>query len=145
MYGFATEDVNEATAALLVYAVWRSRDYARYRVTPDVWGQIERFAKASAKRAAAIGEFLERLKPRLLCETIRPAAMRTGVLDTWRPADGREFLAEVIAGCDQRAVLSLLYGQTSWIILLVRDRLEREKPMEHQIVAAVAADEGEDE
>ena len=35
IYGFDTEDEANATAALLVYATWRSRDTARYRVTPD--------------------------------------------------------------------------------------------------------------
>lgn len=46
----------------------------------------------------------------------------------------REFLTGIIAEADDRAVLELAYKQTAYIVLLVRDRLEREKPYEAEIV-----------
>ena len=42
----------------------------------------------------------------------------------------REFLTSVLNDADSRAVVDALYKQTSWVIALVRDRLEREKPIE---------------
>lgn len=157
IYGFDTQDEAAATGALLVYAVWRSRDRARFRVTPDLWGQIERFAKAAAKRAGSLPAFLEALKPRLACATLAPAAMRVGLSGTipleiyrdaatgavqhyiQRPPDpeAREFLTRVFEQADGRAVLQRLYRETAWVVLLVRDRLERERPVEDALEASL--------
>ena len=147
-YGFDTDDHNAATGALLIYAVYRSRDRRRYKITPDMWGQIERFIKAAAKRAQTLPAFLEALKPRLACDSLRPAAMRAGLsgmltiarrtnsagqteyVQKGEQGEQREFLTRALARVEARAVLDLLYRETSWIVLLVRDRLEREKPIE---------------
>lgn len=150
-YGFDTDDRDLATAALCVYAIYRSRDRKRFKITPDLWAQIERFVKASAKRADSIPRFLEALKPRLACDTIHPRAMAVGVkgVPTVTFSDGsfaelgseqaeqREFLTGVLAGCDQRRVIDALYRETAWVILLVRDRLERERPVEARFETAL--------
>ncbi|HWO99185.1 MAG TPA: hypothetical protein VNL74_00955 [Methylococcus sp.] len=145
IYNFDTDDREAATAALLVYAIYRSRDRRRFKVTPDLWGQIERFTKASAKRARNVPDFLEKFKPRLSCETIHPRWMVAGVrglqavIDSLHhtayveSAHAREFLTGVLRECDERAVIDRLYKHTAWIILLCRDRLEREKPIESKI------------
>lgn len=157
-YGFDTDDLDAATGALLVYAVWRSRDARRFKVTPDLWSQVERFVKAAAKRAETLPRFLEALKPRLSCGTIHPRWMEVGIkgeLLLGKYATGerielagaprREFLTGVLAQVEHRAVLDLLYKETAYLVLLVRDRLEREKPMEarfsDQMDAAMAAEE----
>jgi len=158
IYGFDTDDLDAATGALLVYAVYRSRDMRRFKVTPDLWSQIERFVKAAAKRADTLPRFLEALKPRLACGTINPKWMEAGIrgaLLLGEYATGervaiagephREFLTGVLAQVEHRSVLTLLYRETAWIVLLVRDRLEREKPVEtrfaRDVDAAMAADE----
>lgn len=147
IYLFDTDDPAAATAALLVYAIYRSRDAKRLKVTPDLWAQIERFTKAAAKRADSLPRFVEQLKPRLCCDTLRPAAMEVGIkgvlpiaehggeITYLQRQDSREFLTGVLAAADERSVLRLLYRETAWVILLVRDRLEREKPIEAQLMA----------
>lgn len=144
IYGFETDDHNEATAALLVYVTYRSRDPSKFKVTPDMWGLIERAVKASAKRATSIPRFIETLKPKLSCPTLHPRWMETGIAGeiTLTPVQGggfvqlendpdrREFLAGPINDADASAVLDVLYRETAWIVLLVRGRLEREKPVE---------------
>jgi len=152
IYGFDTDDLHEATAALCVYAVWRSRDKARFKVTPEVWSQAERFVKASAKRARTVPEFLEALKPRFCCGTIHPRAMAVGIKGTptlttesgeiielgSAAEEQREFLTGVLARVNQRTVIDLLYKQTAYLILLVRDRLERERPIEARFETELA-------
>ena len=51
--------------------------------------------------------------------------------------DRRDFMVRVLEEADDRAVLRRLLDHTFMVIALVRDRLEREKPIE--------AKEGDDE
>lgn len=153
LYGFDTDDRAAATAALVIYAVYRSRDMRRFKVTPDLWGQVERFAKAAAKRAGSLGEFIEKLKPRLSCATLSPKWLAVGAkgeistiavhdietgalryaIQPAAPVDQREFLTGILGGIDHQQVLALIYRETAYCVLLVRDRLERERPIERHI------------
>lgn len=142
-YNFDTEDGNAATAALLVYAIYRSRDTKRFKITPDMWSMIERATKSASKRAMDLGDFIEKLKPKLQCATIHPRWARTlpdGIVSMKLMPDGsavqvpdkgrRQFLTDVLQEVDHREVLDFLYRKTALVVLLVRDRLEREKPIE---------------
>lgn len=53
----------------------------------------------------------------------------------------REFLTRVLDEADDRAVLDVAYKQTAYVVLLVRDRLEREKPYEAQFTVDEEGDE----
>ena len=150
IYGFDTDEKDAATAALMLYAVYRSRDRKRHKVTPNMWGQIERFAKAAAKRAVNLPQWIEQFKPRVSCDTIHPRWMQTGVQGRIEltpikdqdgfitgyvqpaPTEAREFLTPVLNAVDQRRVIDRIYAETAYVVLLVRDRLEREKPIENQ-------------
>ncbi len=125
-YGFDTERDDAAVAAFLIHSVYTSRDRGRLKISMDLWSRIERFVKAAAKRAQTLAEFVERLKPRLCCETLRPLRIA--------PADGtgeetRDFLTGVFGrpAADPVLVLRALSKETSLCVLLVRERLEREK------------------
>lgn len=145
IYNFDTDDQAAATAALLVYAIYRSRDRRRYKVTPDMWAQIERFAKAAAKRAATLPAWMEAFKPRVACPTIHPRWMEVGMkgflpitnsaghAEFIQGADQREYLTGPLNAVDHKETLNRLYRETAWVILLVRDRLEREKPLESTV------------
>jgi len=139
-YNFQTEERNKAVAALLVYAIYRSRDQNKFKVTPDMWGIIERSVKSVAKRAVDLEEFIEKLKPKLKCSTITPKWAKTipddivtmkmnedGSFIQVRDLGKREFLVEVLAEINHRQVLDVLYEKAALVVLLVRDRIEREK------------------
>jgi len=142
-YGFETSDEHTAIGALLVYGIYRSRDVKRFKVSPDMWGIIERAVKSCSKRAMDLNDFIEKLKPKLKCSTLKPKFMQTD-LNTLamhhNPETGeiihikddgkREFWTRLLEECDHKTVLERLYGRTSLIIALVRDRLERERPLE---------------
>lgn len=152
--GFQTRDQAAAVAALMVYGVYRSRDQKRFKITPDMWARIERATKSAAKRAFDLNDFVERLKPKLQCSTINPRWMDTGLADTVTfrvdratgeiigsgAADRRTFWVDVLDNADHRAALDTLYRKTAYVIALVRDRIEREKPLE----ATYTISEGED-
>src|SRR5690606_31365811 len=153
LYGFDTDDQNAATAALCLYAIYRSRNPKRIKVTPDFWGIIERAVRSTAKRATSIPVWIDKLKPKLGCESISPRWASTGdgdIVTMLRGPGGelrqinqerREFLTGVIAEADDRAVLDVAYRQTAYVVLLVRDRLEREKPYEAELVKTFGEEE----
>ena len=142
-YNFDTDNSRAAVAGLLVYAIYRSRNPKRFKITPDMWGMIERATKSASKRAGDLGDFIEKLKPKLHCATIQPRWANTipdGVISMKVMPDGsvvqvadkgkRQFLTDVLQGVEHRQVLDFLYRKTALVVLLVRDRLEREKPLE---------------
>lgn len=143
IYNFDTNDESAAVAALLVYAIYRSRDIKRFKITPEMWNTIERGVKSVAKRAEDLAEFIEKLKPKLSCPSIKPKWAKTipdEIVSFMRGANGelysieqderRQFLTEIIETADNKAALDILYRKAAYVILLVRDRLEREKPYE---------------
>jgi hypothetical protein len=154
-YNFDTSDENAATAAFLVYVVYRSRDVKRFKITPEMWSTIERGVKSVAKRAEDLGEFIEKLKPKLACSSIKPkwaktipdeiVSMRidheTGEIMHLQDQGKREFLTDILETADHAAVLDILYKKAALVVLLVRDRLEREKPYEVQIETAMFEEE----
>jgi hypothetical protein len=145
IFNFDTDDHSMATAALLVYAIYRSRDKKRFKVSPEMWGQIDRFTKGAAKRATSISRFIDSLMPRMHCPSINPKWMEVGIKGgllarentlgikeymEFKTDDSREFLTQVVNASDHTDVINKLYQETQWVILLVRERLEREKPVE---------------
>jgi len=146
IYNFDTSDESAAIGAFLVYAVYRSRDMKRFKITPEMWNTIERAVKSVAKRAEDLPEFIEKLKPKLACASIKPKWAKTtpdGMVTMMKNPDGslysigaadekRQFLTDVLESADHRAVMDVLYKKAAYVVLLVRDRLEREKPYEAQ-------------
>lgn len=148
LFGFPTQSVTAAKAAMLVYATYRSRDVKRGPSGLDMWGQIERFIRSSAKRALTVGEFVNVFKRKMACPTLKPQYMHAD----WNAPNEygeiivsenkRQFLAEVLECPDeeQRDIVDCLYTQTAKIVLLVRSRLEDEK-----IAREAEIEEGEEE
>lgn len=139
LLGFNTENEVKAKAAMIVYVIYKSRDVKRGPSGLDMWGQIERFAKAAAKRSEGIDDFVNSFKRKISCSTINPYWMRNDIPaanakilkdgsimsfggDLW--AFGLEIFDDEENG---KEIVDCIYSKTQIIILLVRDRLEREK------------------
>lgn len=158
IWGFETDDIALAAACQVIYVVYRSRDHKRFKVTPDMWGRIEQAAKSAAKRAADLTDFIEKLKPKLCCRTLRRQWMTadTRTVTLYKAPDGTllsrgvdrvgcDFLVDVLSGraAPHASVLDNLYRKTSLVIALVRERLERERPLEAEL--AKEDEDGESE
>lgn len=156
IYGFKTNNEATATAALILYAAWRSRDRTRIKDGYDIWARVDRFLKDAAKRSRTTFDFIEGLtKPgRLYAAVLHPKYLALGMAgDTplVQTADGafiqfsggedrREFGVDVFENADHRAVVREAYRNHKYVIMLVRDRLEREKSIEHVIENIVDED-----
>lgn len=140
IYNFDTEKNEDAIAALVVCAIYRSRDKKMFKVSPEMWGQIERFCKASAKRALNTQQFIESFKKKMCCHSISPKWTEVGVKGRLvkygsdyielEQDEKREFLTSILKDVNHKAILDILLKETSWVIALVRDRIEQEKSLE---------------
>lgn len=140
LLGFNTENELKAQGAFIIYIIYKSRDVKRGPSGVDMWGQIERYAKAAAKRSEGIDEFINNFKKRMACSTINPYWMKencktTNALMTdaggiiyFDKEDFRPFGLEILENEEiGKEIVECIYQKTQIIILLVRDRLEREK------------------
>lgn len=148
IFNFETDNESSAIAALLVYSIYRSRDNRKFKVSTDMWGRIDRFVKSSAKRARNIPQFIDSFMPKVNCASINPRWMKVGITSRITEmqgglfaefsntnTDGREFLTRMLETPSALDVVNKLYKETTFIILLVRDRLEREKPIEQKMLS----------
>lgn len=139
LLGFDTEDEIKAKAAFVVYVIYKSRDTKRGPSGLDMWGQIERFAKASAKRSDGIDDFVDAFKRKMACSTINPYWMKkdgnatnaffsdNNEIIVFKNDNMRSFGLDIFDDKDGKEIVDCLYNKTQIIILLVRDRIEREK------------------
>lgn len=145
LLGFETENEVKANAAFIIYVIYRSRDKKRGPSGVDMWGQIERFAKAAAKRAEGIDDFVESFKRKMACTTINPKWMKNdtksanarvtknGDIMVFSNNENRSFGLDVFENEKLgKEIVDCIYKKTQIIILLVRDRLEREKMFEQE-------------
>ena len=119
----------------------------QFKVSIDMWDKIERFAKSAAKRAKNIPAFIEKFKSKMKCSSMSTKWMEVGLkndigLFSRENKEGevdlieiqgktkREFMTLAIRMSNEKKVVAHLRDETAWIILLVRERLEREKPQE---------------
>lgn len=137
IYGFNTENESRAIAALIVYAVYKSRDVDRFTVSVKMWDQITNFSKLAAKKSVSLAEFIELFKVPMRCYTINPSYCSS---DSSKPlvvlergelfesgSNHREFITSLIERSNEKEVISIIINETSFIIMLVRERLEHEK------------------
>lgn len=151
IYGFDTDDEDHASACLIVYAAWRSRDKGRFKITPEVWSQVTGFVRAAAMTSKTLGQFADRLCKRMLAGSLSPKWLEIGhkgeiplapvvgddgklshAIQFAPDPDMREFATSVFARAPRPAI-DFARKETVYLIALVRDRLEREKPIESKV------------
>lgn len=140
IYNFSTKKENAALAALLVYGCYKSRDKTKFKITPDMWGVIERACKSAAKRSATLNDFIEKFKVKMSCSSIQPRYMmshinsnefitrlESGEIIVQKESGKKAFWIDLLEECNEEEILKELYYHTAFVIVLVRERLEHEK------------------
>lgn len=78
-----------------------------------MWGEITRLVQTTAKRAPNLPQFLDQLMVKMGAVALEPAPELLAILD--------------LTATEQKQILASLYETPQWIILLVRDRIQRER------------------
>lgn len=129
--GFDTESLTLAKAALLVYAMYMSRNENSSLSGYETWDRCASYIRGATESAITVGEFTQEFCGMAGVTSIKPAHLKT---DGLVKIDDNGTLAQVegmynyqLDLFENPEVLDALRRETQLIILLVRDKIQRNK------------------
>lgn len=131
LYNFDTSRDDRARAALLIYALFKSRDASSPLNGLETWSRAESYCKAACLKSSTTAEFVTRFKELAKIPSIKPYYLTDGEGLVPMPdgtiiqADGvRDYKLEIFEDDEVRATIEREYPI---IVMLVRERIQREK------------------
>ena len=129
-YKFDTEDLTRAKAALLLYAMYRSRDKQSSLNGVDTWKRFTAYIRGACLKSSTTAEFVQ-----AFCKKAQVSAIVPKYLDDDQPvmlpggemiaAEGvHDYRSSIIA---DDSLLPVLNRESMYLTLLVRERIQREK------------------
>lgn len=130
LFKFNTDDMTAAKAALLLYAMYKSREATSSLTGKDTWKRTAAYIKGSYLKSDSLAEFIETFCRKAKIDSIKPKYLTTD--EPVMINEGEYLKAEGVldyktALFEDDAVLERFNKETQYIIILVRDRLQREK------------------
>ena len=142
-YQFDTDNLDHAKAALLLYAMYRSRDKSSSLTGLETWDRFQNYVRAACLKSYTTAGFVQEF-----CRKAKISSLKPRYLDTGDPVVVRE-TGELIgmAGyhdyrlsiIEDDNLLELYNTESVYLIMLVRERIQREK-----IIGGIEIDEEED-
>ena len=133
LYQFDTESLKHAKAALLLYGMYRSRNQNSPLNGLETWDRFQTFVRAACLKSSTTAEFvqvfckkskIDSLKPRYLCTGDPVIIPETGELIV--SAGINDYRLGILA---DNNLLKLYNTESMYLIMLVRERIQREKFM----------------
>ncbi len=129
-YNFDTDDLTRAKAALLLYAMYRSRDKQSSLNGVDTWTRFTAYIQGACLKSSTTAEFVQAFCKKARVSAIKPRYLDTG--DPVRMPDGEMIEAEGVhdyrAGIvEDNSLLPVLNRENVYLTLLVRERIQRER------------------
>lgn len=144
-YGFNTDDVKQAGAALLLYALYRSRGRDSFINGVETWNRMESLCRGACRKSSTTSEFVTKFKQAAGIGAIKPRYLSDPDAETGLQvlSDGsvvgssevKTYRTDIIRDNEIRSVIERDYPL---IIMLIRERVQREK-------FEMAEEESEDE
>ena len=129
-YNFDTQDLTRAKAALLLYAMYRSRDKQSSLNGVDTWKRFTAYIRGACLKSSTTAEFVQ-----AFCKKAQVGAIVPRYLDDGHPVmmpNGEMIAAEGVhdfrsAILEDDQLLPVLNRESMYLTLLVRERIQREK------------------
>ena len=133
-YNFNTESVDRARAALLLYALYKSRDSNSPLNGLETWNRAESACVGACKKSTTTPEFVTKFKELAKVGSIKPRYLSSGETGLQMMPDGtviesgavKEYHTDIMEDDQVRSTIEKEYPI---IVLLVRERIQREKDM----------------
>lgn len=131
LYNFDTSEKKRARAALLIYALYKSRDLSSPLNGLETWSRAESFCKAACLKSSTTAEFVTKFKEMSKIPSIKPFYLTDPDGFVQMP-DGsvvqsdavRDYKLDIFEDDDVRSTIETEYPI---IVMLVRERIQREK------------------
>lgn len=131
LYQFDCTSLKRAKAALLLYALYRSRDQKSSLNGVETWERFGSYIRGACLKSTTTAEFVQNFCRKAKIESIKPRYLRTEY-PVEMPDTGelvvsdsvQDFQIEIF---EDNTILLLIASETLYLIMLVRERIQREK------------------
>lgn len=131
LYQFDTDSLDHAKAALLLYGMYRSRKKDSPLNGLETWDRFQTFVRAACLKASTTAEFVQAFCKKAKIDSVKPRYLSTGE-PVVMPESGEMIMSAgmadyrlgIIADND---LLRLYNTESMYLIMLVRERIQREK------------------
>lgn len=131
LYKFDTESLDHAKCALLMYALYKSRDKNSPLNGIETWDRFNSFVRGACLKSTNIREFVQNFCRKAKIESIKPYFLTTDNLvilpDTGEVVQSTEWRNYNINLFEDDNLLTIINNEALYIITLVRERIQREK------------------
>lgn len=131
LYKFDTDDVERAKAALLLYAMYKSRGTNSPLNGLETWDRVAAYIRASGLKSCNTAEFVQNFCKKAQISSIKPHYLSTGepvvVSGTEElicSTDYKDYRLDIM---EDNEVYKIICNESLYIIMLVRERIQREK------------------
>lgn len=130
-FGFDTESPERGKAALILYTMYRSREPSSPLNGLETWTRFVSFAKGACLKSTSLAEFVDNFCKKAQIGTVKPLYLKTDGNMVVMP-DGsiiedpgvKDYKLNIFA---EDGLLPLIEKETQYLVLLVRERIQREK------------------
>lgn len=129
MYNFATEDETRARAALILYALYKSRDKNSPINGKETWDRVGSYIRSSVLKSTTTAEFVQQFCRLGKIASIKPGYLTDGAV---KIAPGELVITDSVKDYrpeifDDDSLLAAYEREGMLITMLVRERIQREK------------------
>lgn len=131
LYQFDTDSLEHAKAALLLYGMYRSRNKNSPLNGLETWDRFQSFVRGACLKSSTTAEFVQAFCRKAKIDSVKPRYLSTGE-PVSIPGTGE--LIESASVSDYRlgiiadnSLLRLYTTESLYLIMLVRERIQREK------------------
>ena len=133
LYQFDTDSLDHAKAALLLYGMYRSRKPDSPLNGLETWDRFQTFVRAACLKASTTAEFVQEFCKKAKIDSVKPRYLDTGD-PVLMPETGElvksdrvtDYRLKIMA---DNSLLGLYNTESLYLIMLVRERIQREKFM----------------
>ena len=133
LYQFDTDSLSHAKAALLLYGMYRSRKKESPLNGLETWDRFQTFVRGACLKASTTAEFVQAFCKKAKIDSVKPRYLNTGE-PVVMPDTGELIVSGGVADyrlgvIADNSLLRLYNTESMYLIMLVRERIQREKFM----------------
>lgn len=130
-YQFDTSSPNHGAAALILYAMFKSRDKNSPLNGLDTWNRFGTFMRAACLKSRTTPEFVQEFCHKAKIQSVKPKYLSDsspytvpGTGEVIFSADIKNYQLQLI---DDNNLMPIFEKESQYLIMLVRERIQREK------------------